>query len=119
MAARKLTQADLARILGASDAYVSRLLNKNENHQLLTMVKCAQAMDALVEVRLVQDGGEFVRVMNLDEAIAFDERKLASQDRDPSGQKRAPAEPAKVLPFVLSSTRASHAANGDAIAMRL
>lgn len=47
-----MTQADLARAIGKSPAYVSRILNGDTNFTLETMAALAMAVDGDIAIRL-------------------------------------------------------------------
>ena len=49
---RGLTQKELAEIIGTTQAVVSRLESVSVNHSLETILKFAEALDAVVDVRL-------------------------------------------------------------------
>jgi transcriptional regulator with XRE-family HTH domain len=53
MAARKMSRADLARRLGTSPAYVTRILRWTANLTLESMAKIALALDARVSLGIV------------------------------------------------------------------
>lgn len=72
-----ISRAELAERLGASPAYVSKILNgRNGNFQLETMAKLARAIGAIVQVRLIKESGEVVRVVDYDTAAALDDRRI-------------------------------------------
>lgn len=52
MEERKLSKAELARRIGASPAYITKVLRGNSNFTLETMVRLARAVDAQVCVHL-------------------------------------------------------------------
>lgn len=68
-----MTRADLAEATGTSRANISQLLNAGtKNPQLKTLIKLARALDAYVQVRMMRDGEEVLRIMDVDTAIDFD-----------------------------------------------
>ncbi|MGH7339824.1 MAG: helix-turn-helix domain-containing protein [Candidatus Rokuibacteriota bacterium] len=76
MEEKEVSRTALAKAIDASPAYISQLLNgAGGNFTLKTMAKLACALDALVQIRLVLDGNEVVRVMSIEEARHFDDRK--------------------------------------------
>lgn len=76
MAEKEVSRTKLAKAIDASVPYISQLLNgAGGNFTLKTMVKLARALDALVQVRLVLDGREVVRVMSINEARDLDDRR--------------------------------------------
>lgn len=56
MEEKKISRAELARRLGTSRAYVTRLLGGEPNFTLGTMVKLALAVDGALEVRIADKG---------------------------------------------------------------
>lgn len=52
MEEKKVSKAELARRLGTSRAYVTKLLGGNANFTLATMTKVAMALDAVVRVHV-------------------------------------------------------------------
>jgi len=52
MEEKKVSRAELARRIGTSRAYITKLLGGNANFTLMTMVKLAMALDAAVFVHL-------------------------------------------------------------------
>ena len=53
---QNVSRAELARRLGTSRAYITRLLGGNTNFTLMTMVRVALALDSRVRVHLAQKG---------------------------------------------------------------
>lgn len=56
MADRDVTRSELARRIGASPAYVTRILRGNANLTLALMVKLARALGQELHVRFAPDG---------------------------------------------------------------
>lgn len=71
-----ISRAELAKRVGSSPAYVSKLLNGAAgNFQLSTMAKWARAIGAIVQIRLIKEGREAVRVVDYATASALDDRR--------------------------------------------
>lgn len=56
MEERKISKAELARRMGTSRAYITRLLGGDANFTLGTMVKLALAVDGALHVRIADKG---------------------------------------------------------------
>jgi transcriptional regulator with XRE-family HTH domain len=56
MEEKKISKAELARRMGTSRAYITRLLGGEPNFTLGTMVKLALAVDGSLEVRIADKG---------------------------------------------------------------
>lgn len=69
-----LTQDELAELVGTSQPYVSKILGgtSRANFTLETMAKFARAVEAIVQVRLVKEGREVVRVVDHETAAMLD-----------------------------------------------
>lgn len=81
----------LAKAVGASPPYISKLLNgSGGNFTIKTMVKLARALDALVQIRLTLDGREVVRVMSVEEAREFDDKREAEVESETGEGVSAP-----------------------------
>jgi transcriptional regulator with XRE-family HTH domain len=92
MEERGMSRAALAEAMDAKPPYISKLLNgTGGNFTLKTLVKLARALGALVEVRLVADGRETIRVMTVEEARAFDDRREAEASRRTEDEQLASA----------------------------
>jgi transcriptional regulator with XRE-family HTH domain len=77
-----ISRTDLAERLDSSPAYVSKVLNGTAgNFQLSTMAKLARAIGAIVQIRLIIEGKEAVRVVDYETAGQLDtpHRSLATQ----------------------------------------
>lgn len=72
MEERGISRADLARAIGASTAYVSKILNGESNYTLRTMAKLARAVEGVLQVRIVDEEGEVVRVLDYGTARHLD-----------------------------------------------
>ncbi len=69
-----MSRTELARRLNTTLAYVSKFLNSPAgNYQLETMAKWARAIDAIVQIRLVNEKDEVVRVVDYTTAAMLDE----------------------------------------------
>lgn len=67
-----MSRADLAREYGASTAFISKVLNGTTNYTLKTMAKLGRAVRAVLQVRLISEDDEVVRILTLDDAELFD-----------------------------------------------
>lgn len=56
--ARQLSRADLARLLGVSPAYITKIFRGNVNFTVETMVRLARRVGARLELNLVPEGQE-------------------------------------------------------------
>ncbi|MEM7483196.1 MAG: helix-turn-helix transcriptional regulator [Acidobacteriota bacterium] len=82
-----ISQAELADAIDTTPAYISKVLNgSSANFTIRTMAKLAQALDALVQIRLTRDGREVVRTLSVEEARAFDEAR-ARRSADSVGEQ--------------------------------
>lgn len=52
MEEKKVSRAELARRIGSSRAYITKLLGGNANFTLMTMVKLAMALDGAVHIHI-------------------------------------------------------------------
>ena len=69
-----ISRAELANRVDSSPAYVSKVLNGTAaNFQLSTMAKWARAIGAVVQIRVVQEGKEVVRVVDYETARMLDD----------------------------------------------
>jgi len=65
----EMSPADLARAIHTSPEYVYKILNgTGGNYQLKTMAKLGRAVNGVLEVRLIHEDDEVVRVLTLEEA---------------------------------------------------
>lgn len=69
MEKQRVSRAELARRIGHSQAYVTKVLRGNVNFTLATMTKLAKALDAVVRVHLAPTG---VSVVWVDRGVATD-----------------------------------------------
>lgn len=69
-----ITRSDLARRMETSSAYISKVLNSSSNYTLQSMAKLAKAVGAILQIRLVLEGREAVRVLSTEDAQEFDDR---------------------------------------------
>lgn len=69
-----ISRAELAKRLGTSPEYVTKVLNGSAgNFQLSTMTKWARALGAIVQIRLIKEGEEVVRVVDYETAAKLDD----------------------------------------------
>jgi|GEM_PF-6572018 len=73
-----INRAELAEAAGVSPAFVSKVLNGSTNYTLKTMAKLARAAGAVLQVRLVDEDREVVRVVRPEEAARLDDCGLTS-----------------------------------------
>jgi transcriptional regulator with XRE-family HTH domain len=74
-----ISQAELARKVNppVSEAYVSKLLNGTAgNYELKTMVKWARVVGGVVQVRIIKEEGEVVRVVDYETAQELDDKRM-------------------------------------------
>lgn len=103
-----MKRSELARRIGASAPYVSKILNaEHGNFQLETMCKLARAIGAIVQVRLVKEGSEAVRVVDYETAAELDD---ATARRLEATESHAPGD---LLSFRVSSDVAATPAAGS------
>jgi transcriptional regulator with XRE-family HTH domain len=68
-----IPQAELAARLGVSPEYVSKVLNgRAGNYELKTMAKWARAVGGIVQVRVIKEHGEAVRIVDYETARTID-----------------------------------------------
>lgn len=90
-----LSRTELARRMDCTPAYVSKLLNGTAgNFQLETMAKWARAIDAIVQIRLIKEGAEVVRVMDYESARALDDK--SPSHRTAQAENRRPSTPLEI-----------------------
>jgi transcriptional regulator with XRE-family HTH domain len=71
-----ISHAELAKRIGTSPEYVTKVLNGAAgNFQLNTMAKWARALGAIVQIRLIKEGEEVVRVVDYETAGELDDRE--------------------------------------------
>jgi len=79
-----IPRAELARRVNSSPAYVSKLLNGAAgNFQLSTMAKWARAIGAIVQISLIKEGKEAVRVVDYETAGALDDLQVSQRQSAP------------------------------------
>ena len=77
MSKKKILKSDLAKHAEVSPPFITKVLSGTNNYTLKTMAKLAQAVGAVLEVRLADENGEVVRVVDYETARALDDRGLA------------------------------------------
>jgi len=95
-----ISQADLARKMEVSPAYVSQVLNgQKRNLQLETMVRFSRAVGSILQISLVKEGKEVARVLDYETAALVD----GLSDRGRARAQAASPPPASsgdnILPF--------------------
>lgn len=69
----KMSRAALARAIGSKPEYISKILNgEKANYTLKTLAKLGRAVRGVLEVRLINEDDEVVRILTLDEAEALE-----------------------------------------------
>lgn len=90
---QELNQAELARRTKTSEPYVSKLLHgAGGNYEIKTMAKFARALGAILQIRLVREGSEVVRVVDYETAGLLDDARAATVEAGRTGD-------AKILHF--------------------
>jgi len=75
-----ISQAELARRIPVSEAYASKFLNGTTgNYELGTMVKWARAVGGIVQVRVIKEEGETVRIVDYQTARELDDKQAAAE----------------------------------------
>lgn len=80
-----ISQAQLAKRVNppVSEAYVSKLLKGTAgNYELHTMAKWARAVGGIVQIRIIKEDGEVVRVVDYETAGVLDDLKAADASED-------------------------------------
>lgn len=80
MSRGNMSRADLAREYGASTAFISKVLNGSTNYTLKTMAKLARAVRGVLQVRIIHEDDEVVRVVTFDEAELLDLMREGRRD---------------------------------------
>ena len=90
-----ISRSEVARRMNTSQPYVSKALNGNDNFTIRTMIKFAQALDAVLHVRLTK-AGEVVRVLRSSDITGDDLMRVYTPPRGRTewAKRRAPATPA-------------------------
>jgi transcriptional regulator with XRE-family HTH domain len=70
-----MSRSQLAQRLNVSGAFVSKMLNGNNNYTLKTMARVARALGAVLEIRIAAETGEVVRVMDTEVAARLESRR--------------------------------------------
>lgn len=78
MTAAGINRGQLAEAAGVSPALVSKVLNGSTNYTLKTMAKLARAIGAVLQVRLIDENREVVRVVSPETAAWLDDRRLTT-----------------------------------------
>ncbi len=73
-----VSRAQLAEAAGVSPAFVSKVLNGSTNYTLKTMAKLARAVGAVLQVRLIDENREVIRVVNPETAAWLDDHDLTT-----------------------------------------
>jgi len=80
-----ISRVELSKRIGTSPEYVTKVLNGAAgNFQLSTMAKWARALGAIVQVRLIKEGEEVVRVVDYETAGELDDRSAEQKEQPPS-----------------------------------
>src|SRR4051812_33971394 len=79
-----ISRAELAKRLGTSPEYITKVLNGSTgNFQLSTMAKWARALGAIVQIRLIKEGEEVMRVVDYETAGKLDDRRVEQKEEAP------------------------------------
>jgi transcriptional regulator with XRE-family HTH domain len=81
---RGMSRAELAREYGSSTAFISKVLNGSTNYTLKTMARLGRAVGGVLQVRLVHEDDEVLRVLSLEEAELLDSRREARRAAPPN-----------------------------------
>lgn len=102
-----ISRSELATEIGVSPAYISKVLNgRAGNFTLATMAKWARAIGAIVQIRLVKEGEEVVRVLDYETASSLDDAKAhASVSTSPTS--------GRLLSFSLRTDESVTPASGE------
>lgn len=73
-----VNRGQLAEAAGVSAAFVSKVLNGSTNYTLRTMAKLARAVGAVLQVRLIDEDREVIRVVSPETASWLDDRQLTT-----------------------------------------
>ena len=80
-----ISRAELAKRLGATPAYVSKVLNGSDaNYTIETMAKWARALGSIAQIRLIVDGKEAVRVVDYETAGEIDDAIAGASRHQPA-----------------------------------
>ena len=83
MEEKEVTRAELARRMGTSRAYITKMLGGNANFTLLTMVKLAMALDGAVHIHIADK-----------RAVTRWRDKMPGQVKKAARKARKPSKPA-------------------------
>jgi transcriptional regulator with XRE-family HTH domain len=72
MGKKDVSRSDLARKVGVSPQFITKILNGTNNYTLATMAKLARGISAVLEVRLADEESEVVRVVDPAVAVVID-----------------------------------------------
>jgi transcriptional regulator with XRE-family HTH domain len=93
MAEKEVTRAELARRMGTSRAYITKMMSGNANFTLMTMVKLAMALDGAVHIH-ISDKRAVTRWKDLspEEAVKQARKKTARARRRSRKLQEKPQE---------------------------
>lgn len=72
MSKKKILKSDLAKNADVSPPFITKILSGTNNYTLKTMAKLARAVGAVLEIRLADEIGEVVRVVDYETARQLD-----------------------------------------------
>jgi transcriptional regulator with XRE-family HTH domain len=75
---KKILKSDLAKNAEVSPPFITKVLSGANNYTLKTMTKLARAVGAVLEVRLADESGEVVRVVDYETARQLDAPHVSS-----------------------------------------
>lgn len=84
---KKILKSDLAKNAEVSPPFITKVLSGTNNYTLKTMAKLARAVDAVLEIRLADENGEAVRVVDYETARALDSQYLAGDTMREASQQ--------------------------------
>jgi transcriptional regulator with XRE-family HTH domain len=88
MGKKDISRSELARKVGVSPQFITKVLNGTNNYTLATMAKLARGIAAVLEVRLADEGSEVVRVVDPAVAVVID--AMRDVQAQPHGTEIAP-----------------------------
>lgn len=104
MEREQMTRADVARAYGASTAFISKVLNGSTNYTLKTMAKLGRSVRGVLQVRLIHEDDEVLRVLSFDQAELVD--AIIQGERRPAlGLTRTTSTPAALDEFTAHRLR--------------
>ena len=77
MSKKKILKSDLAKNADVSPPFITKVLSGTNNYTLKTMAKLARAVGAVLEIRLADENGEVVRVVDYETARELDSASSA------------------------------------------